>query len=301
MSRYEALSYHKTPVNSISYDESVGIEVAIIRVMRAMKHTFLLMITLLAGVLAQAQAYELTGAERPGYVWNVVEERAQVVHEVIIAPDISTNKIRLVDEIFTQKLSKEFSKEFRNRFGYTEFEQLQFTSDRTVQAGVTGRLVPVAEYLDKQEKFGQFMGKELTEYHVDKYLRSGKNTRKIYEVKQKISNVEVKTASGSKLKLKYRLSSNRLNVILERPSEKFHKQIEMAPNGTEATIRLGYDLSKTISFGTDLAIQDQSYGVQAIKRLTRSLSTSITGQSFQKTIGSTPKQNRLLVGLSWND
>ena len=260
-----------------------------------------LIIQILPLLLSQG-AWAAVESAHPGYTYDVRGERDQITQEVVLPPPLQRIETQLIDQIFTEKMSKEFSNEFRRRFGYTEFEQVQFTSNRYVQSMDSGRLVSVDEFVAKQEEFGQFMGKELTEYHVDRYLRGGRNTRKIYEVKQKISNVEVKTASGYKVKIRYRLSSNRLTLNLQRPNEKFHKQVDMGLNGDSPTVRLGYDLTQSVSLGTDLAVQDETLSLRAEKRLTASLRTSLTGQTYQKTASDgTPRQNRVLLGLSWSD
>ena len=256
---------------------------------------------LIAFMVMAVPAFAQDEFSHPGYLDNVAEERAQVTREVVIVPFVNETSTELMDEIFTEKMSKEFSKEFRNRFGYTEFEQLSFTSNRFVESGDSGQLVPVDEYIDKQEDFGQYMAKELTEYHVDKYLRGNKATRNVYKVKEAISNVEVKTKAGYKFKFRYKLSSNRATFKMEKPNEKFHKQFEVKSNGDNPTVKLAYDVSKTVVIGTDYAIDDEVLSVRGEKRLTDSLRTSITGQSFNKDVGDTPKQERVLLGLSWND
>lgn len=238
----------------------------------------------------------------PGYLADVSEERYQITREVVIAPLLTTEKTRLVDQIFTEKMSREFSKEFRHRFGYTEFEQLSFTSNRFVESNESGRLVPVDEYIEQQEDFGLYMAKELTEYHVDNYLKGNPSTREVYRVKEKISNVEVATKTGYKLKLRYKISSNRMTLKAEKPNERFHQQVDMKVSEWNPTIRLSYDVAPTVRLGTDYTIEDEILSVRGEKRLTASLSTSITGQAYNKELdASTPKQNRVLLGLSWTD
>lgn len=259
----------------------------------------LISLLVLSGVVTSVCAQE--NGVHPGYLADVSEERFQVTREVILVPLVSQTETKLIDQIFTEKMSMEFSKEFRHRFGYTEFEQLNFTSNRFVESGDSGHLVPVDEYIDKQEDFGEYIAKELTEYHVDNYLKGNKATRQVYKVKEAISNVEVKTESGYKYKFRYKYSSNRATFKAEKPNEKFHKQLDVKLNGDDPTLRLAYDVSKSILIGTDYAIDNEIVSVRGVKRLTAALSTSITGQSFNKAIGETPKQERILLGLSWND
>lgn len=238
----------------------------------------------------------------PGYLSDVTDERYQVSREVIIVPPMSELLTPPPPLILTEKMSKEFSHEFRYRFGFTEFEQLQFTSNRFVSGGENGRLVPVDEFIDKQKSFGEYMMRELAEYHVDNYLKGNRNVRVVYQVKEKISNVEVKAAGTYKIKIRYKISSNRVLVKLTKPNEVFHQQLDTKLDGKGATVRLGYDVSKTVRVGADYALVDQVISLRSEKNLTPSVVASITGQSFQKNLAADePKQERLLLGLGWND
>lgn len=237
----------------------------------------------------------------PGYLSDVAGERSQVSREVVIVSPAATLLAPVPPMILTEKMSKEFSQEFRYRFGFTEFEQVAFTSNRFVSAGENGRLVPVDEFIDKQQAFGEYMMRELAEYHVDNYLKGHRNTRVVYQVKEAISNVEVKAAGSYKLKFRYKISSNRMVIKLEKPNEKFHQQIDTKLDGKQVAVRLGYDISKTVRVGTDYAPIDQVISLRGEKRLAASFAVSVTGQSFQKGTISTPKQERILLGLGWND
>jgi hypothetical protein len=237
----------------------------------------------------------------PGYLDDVRDEKNQVTREVVIVPPMEPDATRLVDRIFTEKLTKDFSKEFRDRFGYTEFEQIGVTSNRFVGDGSMERLVPVDEYIDQQESFGQYMAKELAEYHIDSYLKGNRNTRTVYKAKQAISNVEVQSAGGYKFKFRYKIASNKMSFKFERPREKFHQQLDIKGDGRNPTVRLGYDVNKTVRLGSDYTIDDEILSLRGEKRLTPTLVTSITGQSYQKAIGDRPAQERVLLGLSWND
>ena len=241
-------------------------------------------------------------SQHPGYVSNVEEERNQVREEVVITPLPNRIETDWSRDIFTEKMSKEFSHEFRYRFGFTEFEQLEFTSNRFVESSDSGRLVPVNEFIEEQEDFGEFMIKELSEYHVDRYLRSRESTRVIYRTKEAISNVEVATASGYKFKMRYKLSSNRATFRFIKPGQRFHNELVTKLSGDETTLRFSYDLTKTIVVGTDYIFDDEIFAVRGSKQLTPKLSTSIVAQSYQKDLSAeTPKQERILLGLSWFD
>ncbi|OFZ12150.1 MAG: hypothetical protein A2Z20_01480 [Bdellovibrionales bacterium RBG_16_40_8] len=248
------------------------------------------------GAWAQYEDYT-----HPGYLFDVTDERYEVTREVVIVAPIVKEEVIFVDQIFTEKMNKEFSKEFRNRFGHTEFEQLTFTSDRFVESADSGRFLPTNEYVIKQENFGLYMGKELAEYHVDNYLKSNRATRSVYKVKEAISNIEVVTNAGYKFKVRYKISSNRVTFRAVKPDERLHKQIDIKLNGEEPTVRLAYDVTKTVAVATDYAVNEEILSVRGEKKLTPKLTTSVTGQSYNKKVGNMQKQERVLLGLSWND
>lgn len=237
----------------------------------------------------------------PGYIEDVADERLQVTREIVIVPYQEPVGVSVMDKIFTEKMTKEFSREFRYRFGYTEFEQLEFTSNRIVESSDSGRQVQFEDYLEKQEDFGKYLAKELTEYHVDNYLKGNRSTRGIYKAKQAISNIQVNTEGGYKFKIRYKITTNRVQAQLEKPGEKFHKSVDTKLDGSEAVVHLVYDVTKTVAVGTDSDVVNEMYALRGVKRLSPELSTSITAQSFTRDLGDTPKQDRILLGLNWND
>jgi hypothetical protein len=145
------------------------------------------------------------------------------------------------------------------------------------------------------------MAKELAEYHVDSYLKGNSSTRAVYKAKEAISNVTVAAPSGYKFKIRYKISSNRVTFKAEKPEERFHKQVDTKLDGSETTVRLSYDVTKSVRVGSDYAIDEEILSVRGEKRLTAALSTSLTGQSYNKTVGENPKQERVLLGLTWSD
>lgn len=243
--------------------------------------------------------------EHPGYLDSVEGERDQISREVVIVPPLLTQETNLYDRIFTSKLSREFSTEFRYRFGHTEFEQISFVfNPRIEMGGTTTPLISADDYIEQQEQFGQYIAKELTEYHVNNYLKGNPKTREVYKVKERITNAEFKAGnSGYKFKYRYRLSANRIILRLEKPNQKLHPEMNLTPSGNlSPTLRIGYDVTKTINVRTDYQVEENILSVQGRKQLTASLSTSLTGQNYGKNLNeSLPKQQRILLGLSWND
>lgn len=103
--------------------------------------------------------------------------------------------------------------------------------------------------------------------------------------------------------MRYQLASNTATISLTKPNEKFHKSLDFQVGGQANTVlQLGYDLTHRVNLQTDLQFEDEILTFIASRNMGNNLSTNITLQSIAKDQNPyTPKQNLILVGLSWND
>jgi hypothetical protein len=244
--------------------------------------------------------------QHPGYLSDVGDERSDVSQEFIILPmPDPADKTKLIDQIFTQKLTNDLSKQYRTTFGYTEYEQVEYTSNRFVDvtSDDSNRLTPVNEYISLQNSYGKYMIRAIADYHVDNYLKNNHDLKTIYETKQKLSNMEYKTSSGQKIKVRYNIANGTTTVSMEKPEEKFHKSVDFQVGTSPNTVaRMSYDFTKTVNVEQNYAYENQTYSLIAKRKLRANLSTSVTFQDFGKDVNTTtPKQTRLLFGVSWND
>jgi hypothetical protein len=245
----------------------------------------------------------------PGYLEDVAAERRQSSKEIVIAfpPEVITNPVTVQSQIFNERLTKEFQKEYRDRFGSSEFEQLSLVSNRFIEfgSGVSGRLVDFDEHISQQEKFGRYMSKELTEYHLDRYFRDNRATRPVYNVKKAISDVQVPVAGSYKFRFRYKLSSNSMDLSFQKPKEVFHNRLRLEWDGVRAVetavLMLGYDVSKELAVNIDHTIEKDIYSAGVIRKLTPSLASSLRYQIYKQDFQGTPAQDRVLLGLSWAD
>lgn len=243
----------------------------------------------------------------PGYLSDVSEERGDPSHEFVIMPLTDpADKVKLIDKIFTEKLKLDLIKQYRETFGYTEYEQINNTSSRftDAQSADSNRLTSTDDFLAKQNQFGNYMMKKMAEYHVDNYMKSNHDLKAVYETKQKLSNIEYKTSNGSKLKMRYDLASNTATFSLEKPEERFHKSIDVKLTSTapNTIARASYDITKVLRIESNYGIEQEISTLILSRRLAPNLMVSMTAQSLQKDIDAlTPQQNRLLLGMSWND
>ncbi len=261
---------------------------------------------LLIGSSPKSWADNAPNGAVPGYLSDVRGERNDPSVEFVImplpAPHVST---KLYNKIFTKKLKQDFINNYRKTFGYTEYEQIQSASNQyqNVESSVSDHFIPVDNYITEQRQFGQYMLNALVEYHVDNFFKHSKSLRKVYQVQKKLSHVEYKTKSGEKLQMRYQLASNTATISLTKPHEKFHKSLDFQVGGQANTVlQLGYDLTHRVNLQTDLQFEDEILTFIASRNMGNNLSTNITLQSIAKDQNPyTPKQNLILVGLSWND
>lgn len=228
----------------------------------------------------------------PGYLESVENERYRVAKEVVIVPPDAPAEASLRDRIFNNELTREFQRKYEDRFGRTQAEQFTVTSRyyETERQPHTNRTV-VEEY-DEQQRFGNFMIKRLTEYHVDHYMRSNPSVRPMYELKERMSNLNVQVRKDYRVKVKYSLSSNDLDLYLDNPHN-IENRISWR-GSDETALVLGYPVTKTISVKSDYVLEKDHWVVSGVKRLNRNWSTSLTNSQNEI-------ENKVLVGLSWRD
>lgn len=247
---------------------------------------------LVAAFVAAAPA--VAGSEyleaHPGYLQSVENERHRVAKEIVIVPPDTSAEASLRDRIFNDELTREFQRKYEDRFGRTQTEQFTATSRfyETERQLYTNRTVEEEFY--EQQKFGNFMMKRLTEYHVDRYMRSNPSVRPMYELKERMSNLNLQVRKNYKVKIKYSLSSNDLDLYLENPY-KIENRISWR-SSDETALVLGYPVTKTITFKSDYVIEKDNWVVSGVKRLDRNWSTSLTNSK-------TDIENKVLLGLNW--
>ena len=244
--------------------------------------------------------------ERPGYTADVDYEKNSRSHEMVMLNPPKDPDRPLTEVIFDEKLSKEFQQQYEYKFGVTQAEQVINSPGRYDEYTYnTGKNATLKEYRADQRKFGEYMMRRLTEYHFDNYLKHDRSLRKVYDIKDRVSNLNVKTKSGWKVKWKYNLSGPTADVTVTNPYDvEMRVRVEMtglvsAP--AEVIYRFGYAISPRYSVSALIKQEDGIYQLVGSRRLTSHLSTSLTGSIDTRKFGPTVQQNLLLVGLSWSE
>jgi hypothetical protein len=148
-----------------------------------------------------------------GYTQEPQNEREQVFEEVILVfPRLNT--LDYQEQIVDQRLAREFRLRYQERF--QNFYGLG--REELILQQHTAYDQRVVEESARRREFADYMVKRLTEDHVDRFVRNEPSMRTVYEVKQKLENVEVKVTHQTKLNLNYSLTGNWFEMRLDNPS-----------------------------------------------------------------------------------
>lgn len=238
----------------------------------------------------------------PGYLADVEGERNQVSREVIISMPPERVEPTLSERIFNQKLTEDFQREYEHRFGRTEAEQIISVPSRFFETEIRpGSFVTSEEEAEQEKKFGEFMIKKLIEHHVDAFFRENPTVRPVYEIKERVSNVDVEVRQGYKVKVRYSLSSNNVDLYTENPYD-IHNRVSLRMNPSsfgpgdvqEVRYLLGYDFTKNFTAYTEYDTFENKSSLIGVRRLGPRMSTSLTGSTSSV-------EDRVIVGFSWSD
>jgi hypothetical protein len=241
-----------------------------------------------------------------GYLFDVQGEKNQRDVEMVMLPGSKGDAKPLSEVIFNEKLSKEFQQQYEYRFGQSQAEQVLNSVGRTDGYNYyTGRSVTVKEFSVYQQQFAEYMGRRLVEHHVDNWVKNDPDLKPVYDFKERVSNVNVQVRKGYKFKWKYNFSGPNMDLRLDNPYDVEMKvRIEMSgilssPN--EIIYSLGYSFSPRVR-GTFLHRQEDGlYQLVFSRRLSRRLSTSLSGSVDTKREGPSVQQNLVLLGFSWSE
>lgn len=240
-----------------------------------------------------------------GYVSDVQEERDKRDIEMVMLEKPKDPPKPREQIIFNEKLSKEFKDQYAYRFGQSNSEQLLNTPQRSDQyTYYTGERLTIEQYTHYQQQFAQYMVRRLIEYHVDDYAKHDRDFKKVYELKDKVSNLDVKVASY-KMNWKYNFAGPSMDLTVKNPYDiDFRVRMEMdgvISSPSEYIYTIGYPINPRI-YTTFLYRQnDGVYQSVWTRRMTKHISTSLTGSIDTHRYGPIQQQNLFLVGLSWNE
>jgi hypothetical protein len=256
--------------------------------------------------VAQAEQVGAVFGSHHGYVTDVIEEKNKRDIEMVMLEEpkrlTRPNKNLLVNE----RLEQEFQRQYQYRFGQTKAEQAINSPGRTDEyLYFTGRNVTVTEYRAEQRRFAEYMARRLTEFHVDNWAKTDPGFRTVYQLKDRVSNLDVQVRKGYKVKWKYNLAGPNMEVDIENPYDiETRVRLEMAgfiSKPLESILTLSYQLTPRYRLQGLIRQVDGLYQLITIRQINPHLSTSFTASIDTRPEGPTIQQNLFLVGLSWSE
>lgn len=250
------------------------------------------------------ETHPLHFGDHHGYVGDVTEERNKRDIEMVMLDKPKSPPPPPGQKVFNEKLSKEFKDQYAYRFGQTNSEQLLQPKRDDQYLYYTGERLTVQQYADKQKQFAEFMVRRLTEFHIDDYAKHDRDFRQVYELKDRVSNLDVKVASY-KFLWKYNFAGPSMDINVKNPYDiDFKVRMEMdgiISSPSEYIYTVGYAINPRISTKFVHRQKDGLYQSIWSRRMTKHISTSITGSVDTKVFGPVQQQNLFLVGLSWSE
>jgi len=243
----------------------------------------------------------------PGYVSDVQKELHTIDTEVVLI-DKPLEPASENSEFMTERLSNEFRDQFKYKFGVTEMQQSMNSPGRSGEAlYYTGKTVSLKEYQLEQRHFGEYMSRRLMEYHVDRWAKANPSIKPVYELKDKMTNLNMEVKKGYKMKVKYSLSGGNLDFNLDNPYDlEARVRLEMGTNflstkTQETIISFGSQITPLWSVNTLIRFYDGVVQVVGTRKITPALSTSITGLTDSKEAGPNQQENLILVGFTYTN
>lgn len=260
------------------------------------------------GVTAFAQVSTLPLGHHDGYLGSVEEERHLRIHELVMFDPPPPERGIWRDIFYDPRLNREFITKYEREFGYTDAERNIDASHRfemlEYNSGV--RVITVDEDVERKRVFGEFMIRRLSETQVDNFFKSNESVRGVYEVKERVSNVDVKVKKGYKFGYNYSLSGNHMHLRMDTPFQLTNRvTLQMDPAGfgpskpLETLVYLRYPVAPKVTLSSYYKVKDGVLTLVGAKKLSTALTASITGSTYMHEHGTTVRQHRIILGLTW--
>ncbi len=256
--------------------------------------------------------YVFAESGHPGYISDVKKEKHLKVVEFVLPPKVEDTSVNLNKLIFTEDFSKDMINRYHRRFGYTEV-QINFTTPNRFEefTSFDGTRVTIEEDVRRKRKFAEYMLRKLTEYHVDHYLKSNKKTKKLYDIKETISNTQVGLVGGFKLRAKYSFSGKTIKLKLKNPYGIWNELIidldpvetvsddeteVQEPDSVNYIAGLGFPIFWGVDMKNYYNLNKEDITTVFVKPFTNTFSMSLTNiYSFDKF----NEENQIILGVDW--
>ena len=242
----------------------------------------------------------------PGYLFNVVDEKNKRDVEMVMLDKPKDDKKPLSKVIFDEKLTKEFQTQYQYKFGQTGAEQVINNPGRDDQyLYYNSQNVTAQEYAKYQRQFGEYMARRLTEYHFDNWFKNDPTLKPVYEMKDKISNLDVQVKKGYKIKWKYNFAGPSMEAKVENPYDVETKvqvmMTDIISKPADVIYTFGYQLNPRVHLEALYKQYEQLVQMIANRKMSKHIGMSLTASTGQLPGNPAIYQNLFLVGLSYHD
>ncbi len=241
-----------------------------------------------------------------GYVFDVQEEKNRRDIEMVMLERPKDPRKPLSEIIVNEKLTREFQQQYQYRFGQTQAEQvINSPGQYDEYKYFTDRNVTLQQYQTYQRQFAEYMGRRLTEYHIDNWAKNDPDIRPVYEFKDKVSNLNMEVRKGYKIHWKYNFAGPSMDIRLDNPYE-VESRVRVQMNGViskpeEVIYTFGYGFTPRVRGSFVHKSEDGIYQLVFSRRMSQSLSASVTASKDTLKAGPTVQQDLLLLGFSWTN
>jgi hypothetical protein len=231
----------------------------------------------------------------PGYLDSVEGERYELSREIIIMPVMPAEVAPNPNRVFTDKITRDIQRRYDDQFGRTLGEQIVTVPERFYDKQLTpGLFVTDDVYLQKQRQFGAYVFRRVMEYQVDSYLRGTPAARPVYDLKQKLGDMNVGVTPSFKLKFKYSLAGNFLETNIINPY-KITAKVTLENFGKRDVVSaVSYPVTKSVTFVADHHNEYHAQTISFVKQLTPRTATSLTDSRSDL-------EHKGIIGFSWID
>ncbi len=174
---------------------------------------------------------------RRGYVSVIDQADDTTGTPLVFIDNPDANERTLREKIFDERLTKEFTLKYQEKFGRTEAETFYTRSNVFEYLNVQGREYSQEQYYDEQKSFGTYMVRRTVEYHIDSKGRD--IAPAVIETKEKLQNVNVGIGKNIKIKAKYSIAANDFGVRIENPIIDYRMTIPSHLSGTIVSVGKG--------------------------------------------------------------
>jgi len=268
-----------------------------------MRSLFIAACCWVAGLPGFAHAREYRPHE--GYLVTTEGERESRIEEMLVIQPPAAEGPTLHDRIFDSKLSQEFRERYEEKFGRTEVQRVYNSPNKyTYYDDLYGFRGTPQEVDDEKRRFGEFMIRRLTEYHVDNYARNDPKVRPVWEAKEKLSNVQLQVAQF-RLDMAYSIAGNTLDLVVVNPWVSSKVTLLMDPGRfgpgpvDETIVSASRALTEATSVESHYYLNDGIASLILKRAHSANLATSLTASTFTKAEGKSTRETLYLAGLSF--